>query len=273
MYNLNMVSRGFSHAPSSTWYKKSDHITWDYGSKDNDITFYIDADLSQGLNDKNDGKLKFLWGLESPQYNNNFVQEVKNNLDEILETFELIFTYSDELLSLHPKFVFCPANGFWIMEPKIYEKSKIISMICSDKTKTELQKFRLNFANSNKDKIDLFGHAFKGIPQKDEGFKDYMFSVCIENDDSDTYFTEKILDAFATGTIPIYKGTKKITNHFNENGIIFLDDINIEDLTPEIYHSKKTAILDNYNRVLKFNVLENWMYNQYLYKYLKNEQN
>ena len=100
-----------------------------------------------------------------------------------------------------------------------------------------------------------------------------MFSVCIENDDSDTYFTEKILDAFATGTIPIYKGTRKITNHFNEDGIIFLDDINIEDLTPEIYYSKQTAILDNYNRVLKFNVLENWMYNQYLYKYLKNEQN
>jgi len=141
-------------------------------------------------------------------------------------------------------------------------------MICSDKTKTDLQKFRLNYANTNSDKIDLYAHAFKSISQKDDGFKDYMFSVCIENDESDTYFTEKILDAFATGTIPIYKGTKKIVNYFNEDGIIFLDDVKIEDLTPEYYNSKQNAILDNYTRVLQFNVLENWMYNQYLYKYL-----
>ena len=45
-----------------------------------------------------------------------------------------------------------------------------------------------------------------------------MFSVCIENDVYDTYFTEKILDCFATGTIPIYKGTKNklVIQTFNQ---------------------------------------------------------
>jgi hypothetical protein len=263
-----MTSKGFSHSPSSTWYKKSDFITWDYGSKDNNITFYIDGDMFQAFNDKEDGKLKFLWGLESPKFNDNFVEQVKNNLEKVLETFELIFTYSDELLSISPKFVFCPAGGFWVTQPKIYEKSRLISMICSGKEQTELQKFRLNFANLNKDKIDLFGHGFKSIPLKDEGLQEYMFSVCIENDESDTYFTEKILDAFATGTIPIYKGTRKIINHFNEDGIIFLDDVNLEDLTPDLFFSKKEAVIDNFERVLGFDVLENWMYNQYLKNYL-----
>ena len=62
-----------------------------------------------------------------------------------------------------------------------------------------------------------------------------MFSVCIENTTHDTYFTEKILDCFATGTLPIYKGTKNITKYFDGNGILFLDEININELTPELY--------------------------------------
>lgn len=259
-----MHSGAFSHAPSSTWYKKSDYITWNYGSRNNDVTFFLDGDLFQGINEKNDGRIKFLWGLESPQYNDNFIGKVKSNLDLVLETFELIFTYSDELISLHPKFVFCPANGFWIEEPMIYNKSKKVSMICSDKEKTELQKFRVNYARQNMNNIDVYGHLCKGIQKKEEGLKDYMFSVCIENDIHDTYFTEKILDAFATGTIPVYKGTKKITKHFNENGIIFLDDCNLEDLNEDLYYSKIDYVKENFEKVSELNVLENWMYKTYL---------
>lgn len=264
MINLNMHSRGFSHAPSSTWYKKSDFITWHYGSRENDITFYIDNDMNTGIHDMNDGKRKFLWGLESPQYNENFINNVKNNLEKVLNTFELIFTYSDELLSLDDKFVFCPANGFWIEEAKIHEKTKLVSMICSEKQRTEQQKFRVDFANSNKDKIDVYGHLCRGIQRKEEGLIDYMFSVCIENDTHDTYFTEKILDTFATGTIPIFKGTRKIVNHFNENGILFLDDISLDDLTEDLYYSKLEYVKENFEKVKELDVLENWMYKKYL---------
>jgi hypothetical protein len=137
-------------------------------------------------------------------------------------------------------------------------------MICSDKTRTELQQFRVNFANSNKDKIDVYGHLCRGIQKKEEGLNDYMFSVCIENDIHDTYFTEKILDAFATGTIPIYKGTKNVVNHFNAGGILFLDDINIDDLTEDLYYSKLEYVKENFEKVQELNVLENWMYKNYL---------
>jgi hypothetical protein len=259
-----MHSRGFSHAPSSTWYKQSDFITWDYGSRDNHITFYIDGDMNQGFNEKSDGKKKFLWGLESPKYNDDFISRVKNNLNEVLDTFEMIFTYSDELLSLDSKFKFCPANGFWVDEAKLHEKNKLVSMICSDKQKTEQQRFRVEFANSNKDKVDVMGHLCRGIQKKEEGLNDYMFSVCIENDTHDTYFTEKVLDAFATGTIPIYKGTRNIVNHFNPQGILFLDDVEIDDLTEDLYFSKLEYVKENLEIVKGLDVLENWMYNKYL---------
>jgi hypothetical protein len=94
-----------------------------------------------------------------------------------------------------------------------------------------------------------------------------MFSVCVENDVYDTYFTEKILDSFATGTIPIYKGTKKVINHFNENGILFLDDINLDELTPELYFSKLDYVKENFEKVLSLNVLEDYMFDKYLINY------
>jgi hypothetical protein len=264
MIKINLNSSGFSHAPSSTWYKKSKYIIWEYNTKNNPITFYIDGDIFSGISDKNDGKLKFLWGLESPQYNSDFFNLVINNLDEVLETYEMIFTYNDELVKLHPKFKWGPGNGFWIETPKIYEKTKLVSMICSGKRQTELQNFRVNYSEINKDKLDLYGNINNHITLKEEGLIDYMFSVCVENDMCDTYFTEKILDCFATGTIPIYKGTKNIVNHFNQNGIIFLDDISLDDLTPELYYSKMNYIKENFEKVLSFNVNEDWLYDKYL---------
>jgi hypothetical protein len=141
-------------------------------------------------------------------------------------------------------------------------------MICSDKIRTPLQQFRVNYANTNKDKFDLYGHLCNGIQKKEDGLNDYMFSVCVENDEHDTYFTEKILDAFATGTIPIYKGTRKVVDHFNENGILFLEDINLNDLTPELYYSKIDTIKENFEKVLSLNVLENYMYDKYIINYV-----
>ena len=83
-------------------------------------------------------------------------------------------------------------------------------MVTSNKVWTAQQKYRVDFAEKNKDIIDIYGRGFKEIEEKEEGLQDYMFSICIENITYDSYFTEKILDCFATGTIPVYKGSKKI---------------------------------------------------------------
>lgn len=261
---FNMISQHFAHASSSTWYKKPSYFEWEFKTKDNDISFYIDGDINKGFENKNDGKLKFLWGLESRYFNSDLFNNVKNNLDEIFDTYEMFFTYNDELCELDERIKWVPAMGYWINNPRLYTKSKLISMITSKKIMTEQQAFRINFAESNKHKLDLFGNGYQPIPEKEIGLCDYMFSVCIENDTYDTYFTEKILDCFASATIPIYKGTKNITKYFNPDSIMFLDDCNIDELTPELYYSKLDAVKDNLNRVLEFNSIEDWIYNKYL---------
>lgn len=267
MKKINMLSPQFSHDVSSTVNQKCEYFEWEFFSKNNDISFYIDSDMFKGVKDKNDGKIKFLWLLESHYFNNNSFELIKNNLEIILDTYELIFTYNDSLLQLNEKFKWVPAMGSWIKSPKITEKTKLISMITSNKQMTPQQIFRCNYAESVKNQVDVFGRGFNEILEKEQGLNDYMFSICIENDTNDTYFTEKILDCFATGTIPIYKGTKNIINYFNSDGIIFLDEILLIELTKELYMSKIDIIKDNLNRVKKFMSPENYMYINYLNKY------
>ena len=89
-----------------------------------------------------------------------------------------------------------------------------------------------------------------------------MFSVAIENGQYETYFTEKLLDCFATGTIPVYLGAPDIGEHFNKDGII---DLTEEfDVSEEIYYNKMDAIKDNLERAKKMEVLEDFIYETYL---------
>jgi hypothetical protein len=91
-----------------------------------------------------------------------------------------------------------------------------------------------------------------------------MFSIAIENAIYDTYFTEKLTDCFATGTIPIFYGSKGVTEYFNEDGILWLDDeFDMTVLTEDLYNSKKDAIVDNYERSLKLPIAEDYMFENY----------
>jgi len=239
MNKINMISRCFSHVESSCHNHYPKLFKWDFETKNSKVSVYIDSDLSIAVNENCD-KIKFLWLLESPEFNGGAIEIVKNNIKLIEDTFEAVFTYSDEVSSLSNKFHKIFTTNSWIKKPKIYDKSRLISMITSNKVWTEQQRNRVDFAEKNKDIIDVYGRGFKEIEDKEQGLQDYMFSICIENYTYDSYFTEKILDCFATGTIPIYKGTKKILDYYDEDGIIFLDDLlDFSDLTPELYHLKK----------------------------------
>jgi hypothetical protein len=138
----------------------------------------------------------------------------------------------------------------------------MISMISSNKSFTEGQQNRLKWVERIGDQVDLYGRGINEIATKEEGLCDYMFSVVVENGVYESYFTEKILDCFATGTIPVYLGSPDIADHFNKDGIIELtDEFEVSD---EIYYSKMDAIKDNLERVKQIEVLEDFIYLNYL---------
>ena len=59
-------------------------------------------------------------------------------------------------------------------------------------------------------------------------------------------------------------GSPDIQNHFNMDGIILLSDE--FDVSEEIYYSKLDAIKDNLERIKEIEVLEDFIYKQYLEK-------
>jgi ribosome-binding ATPase YchF (GTP1/OBG family) len=64
-------------------------------------------------------------------------------------------------------------------------------------------------------------------------------------------------------------GTKKVVDYFNPDGIIFFEgEFDITTLTEELYNSKMEAIKDNYERVQKYSVLDDWIFENYLINYV-----
>ena len=115
--------------------------------------------------------------------------------------------------------------------------------------------------------IDIYGNGYNPIKNKIEGLKDYCFSIVIENTKEDYYFTEKLIDCFVTGTIPIYWGCPSISDFFDINGIICfnsLEDLHniLDNLTVELYNSKIEHIKNNYLLSQKYLLTEDILYKE-----------
>ena len=262
---FNLVGDTFTHLTNgnkgySVHGKESKYIKW---VKDNPLaegTFYIDNTINDGISDGRKGP-KYLWLLESKHIKPGLVESIIDNKQLVEDTYETIFTHDQRLLALGDKYKWVPAQGFWIKEPKIYEKAKMISMIASNKRMCEGHVKRLGWVERIGDQLDLYGRGFNEIADKEEGLCDYMFSVAIENGEYETYFTEKLLDCFATGTIPVYLGAPDIGDHFNKDGII---DLTEEfEVSEEIYYSKMDAIKENLEKAKEMEVLEDFIYRRY----------
>lgn len=261
---LNLTSGVFGGPDQySVCSKKSKYIQWvtDFSATE---TVYIDLDIQQAFSDPV-SEVKYGWLLESKSIIpsiSQIVEDMKADPEKYFSVFKYVFTYNKDLLKLDSRFKWVPAQGVWIRQPKVYDKSKLVSMIASSKQICEGHRIRMQWIEKLRDKVDLYGHGFQSIEYKEQGLCDYMFSVAIENGQYESYFTEKILDCFATGTIPVYLGAPDIGDYFNKDGIITLSE-GVE-LSAEMYYSKMDAIIDNLERVKKMEVLEDFIWENYL---------
>lgn len=198
--------------------------------------------------------------------------------------FDLIFTYNADILNKYDNARFVPfCATLWygtnlgggILNPKSYEnKTKNVSIVSSNKVQCELHKARLNLARYLKrnNLSDTFGTFDGGKAIKiSESLTDYRFSFAIENICEPYFFTERILNCFASMTIPIYLGAIEIGKFFNTDGIIqiTLKDLdNIENIlkqcTKEEYEARIPAMIDNYNRVQQYFNVWDKLYEDYL---------
>ena len=200
---------------------------------------------------------------------------------DIIQDLDALFTHSERLLNIFPNAKYIPGGGVWygtsrhggkIDDSAFFLKSKNVSIVSSQKAACELHRFRLELAKTMlKEGIgDVMGTVVNKYVKIADSLTDYRYSVAIENFSSAYYFTEKLMNCFASMTVPIYYGAKKIDRFFNIDGIIVIEEPTIDCVLKALrncsesdYLSRKEAIFDNYQRVKKFLSLEDYIWENY----------
>jgi hypothetical protein len=202
------------------------------------------------------GIKNIIWLHESPAIVQNVVDNINNNPDYFINNQISVYTCIDDLQKYSFVKYIHPSNSTWIQNPSFMPvKSKLVSMISSSKKFTKGHEVRHNVINNLPYCVDLYGRGFREIQSKSEGLQDYCFSIAIENDDTNSYFSEKLLDCFLTCTVPIYWGSSSVDNIFNKDGIIRIKDINdICSLTYMDYNNRLDAVKENYHKALEQNI-------------------
>ncbi|WOO39686.1 hypothetical protein [Rubellicoccus peritrichatus] len=231
-------------------------------AEDLHIAMYTDRSLEQVLSTSH--QVKVAWLLESPQ----LMSKPYRALKKLEKHFDRIFTFSESLLKRGRPYQMCVGGGSWIADHdwSMHPKSRNISIIASTKKYLPGHKLRFAMVDRFRDSIDgLFGQAFEPVDRKIDGMRDFRFSIAIENCKEDFYFSEKLIDCFATATIPIYWGCPSIARFFDPQGIIAfnkpadLDKI-IPQLGAEYYERCLPAIRRNFTRAKAFQMVESNLY-------------
>jgi hypothetical protein len=261
---INMVGGPIQHDICSSAGHTPKLVEWVKNNHTAPISIHIDNGITNFAVDST--KRNFAWLLESKTISPSIYQWCGNNIEYLTNNFEFIFTHDKELslLSDKIKLVICNAKP-WVTDVGIHKKTKLVSMIASTKIMCGEHLYRQEIAKKYQNKIELFGRGFNEISKKEIGLNDYCFSITMENGTYPMMYTEKISDCFATGTIPIYYGTKLIGDVFNINGIIMLDEtFDIDTLSLELYHSKMDAIKENYEITINMPTVEDYIYENYI---------
>ena len=201
---------------------------------------------------------------------NVFVQveppEVRNVIPALIANqhrFDLILAWHPTILENcknSKRFIF---GSCWIDTSKfVSDKTNTVSFLTSNKCFTsghamrhEVYRFLSSYSNSNFDLLSLMTPP--RIENKDSIFKNSKFSIIMENAVHDNWITEKLIDCFATRTIPIYRGAPNVGEFFEAEGILTFNtvsDLNkvLNELDMSHYEKLNEVVESNYRKSIEY---------------------
>lgn len=210
---------------------------------------------------------KIAWLLESRNFSPIPYHWIINNHSK----YNYVFTHDRDLIKVIPNAIWTPTGGCWIHKNDWnldYEKNKLVSMMISEKRQLEGHRLRHKIKD-NLTNIEIFGRGYRPIEHKIEALKNYKFQVVIENSRVNGYFTEKLIDCFVTGTIPIYWGDPSIYEIFDTSGMIIVQSY---DEIVKTINELDNIDLNNFNdgKLKNFEISKNYILAEdYFYKNYK----
>jgi hypothetical protein len=152
----------------------------------------------------------------------------------------------------------------------IENKPNIMSFIVSHKKDSPGQKYRHALAQEilkTHFPIDIFGSGITGTDRRIKGpfnehepYETYRFHICIENHQSDHYFSEKYTNTLLSNCRPIYLGCRNIDNYFPKLSVKLSGNLTTDmNILHHIirYPSKYSANMDMEEIANKLNPLKN----------------
>lgn len=158
---------------------------------------------------------------------------------EFLQQFGLLITVQRN--QKHPNILFSHNALPWFIGKSYDElihletptKTKLISIISSNKIFTEGHRKRLEFVEKIKnyfgDRIDVFGRGINDFDDKWDVLSQYKYSIAIENDNCEDYVSEKFFDCLYSHTLPFYYGCPNLEHIVDKDSFIRIDINNIEE--------------------------------------------
>lgn len=265
---LYLIDKAFAHCEYSNNplppIQKSKYIKWN-----RDIDFDKNCTIVATENDiKNSDFINFkgnkiAWLLECDKINTYIYDWVRDNYN----LYDSVFSHNKSFNLNIPNSQWVPFCGCWIKEEDwvLFDKSDKISIVASSKSYLEGHKLRHQVISSVNG-VDLYGNGYNPIDNKIASLKDYKYQIVIENERIPGYFTEKLIDCFVTGTIPIYWGDPLISEVFDINGIIQFNDVNeLLDILDNIKDREveKRYINANFEKAKNFILAEDYIYKNY----------
>jgi hypothetical protein len=132
-------------------------------------------------------------------------------------------------------------------------KKNLLSMIVSNKNGTNGHQWRIESAIALKkyfgDNIDMYGFGWNPIEDKRDALDSYQYSIVMENEAIENYWTEKLSDTILGYTVPIYFGAPNVQKYFksniNNNGYGLIDSELIKIVNKTINNDVKDENIDS----------------------------
>lgn len=152
----------------------------------------------------------------------------------------------------------------------IREKTKNVSMLLSAKNYQPGHILRHKIVEQYGDRFDdIFG--LTPWEHKIDALAPYRYAVIVETERSPYYFSEKLIDCLAVGTIPIYWGCLHLGEFFDVDGILEFSNLDelesllgwVRGVGPNLYAQRRESIQFNLHLARKFAVCEDWLFAHY----------
>lgn len=91
------------------------------------------------------------------------------------------------------------------------------------------ERIAIEYAGSFRNNVPKIQNNDYASTQLIELYSHYKFVVCFENTVEGTYITEKIVNGFLSGSIPLYFGTDKVFDYFNKDRFLYVNEASLEE--------------------------------------------